>query len=274
LSPNTVRKHGRHLRFLFRLAGPRVRCEDSATVEGLFGRYRRRIAGRLVIGEHRLPPRIKLPKPRHKAPEDYFEIDEIERWIAAAQSAAVPQIPGVPPALWWQALIIYAYNTGLRIGTLLAVKFAWHRRDREGRLWVEIPPGIDKGGDAERVYVNRAAEEVMEMIRTERANVFPWPHCRRHLDTIRLELLARAGIPEHRRWGFHGLRKSSAGQIAETRMDVAQMQLGHAGIEMTRRHYVSQNVVAATMEQMPQPRNRRTAAIDPRQRMLFEKGSG
>ena len=272
VSPNTLRAHGRNLRHLFRLAGPRMRCEDSATIHGLFGRCRRPIGGQVIVGDHRLPPRVKLPRARHKAPDDYFELAEMSAWIEACRSATVPVIPGVPPPLWWEALIVYVYNTGLRIGAALAVKYAWHRRDEGGRLWVEIPACVNKGDQPERFYVNHAAEQAMEAIRTERAAVFPWPHCIRHLHTVRAKLLARAGIPAQRRRGFHALRKSCADQTAEVRMDVAQKQLGHAAIAMTRDHYVSKTIVAATMEQMQQPRRSRLGrtAADRRQRRLFQ----
>jgi integrase len=276
VSPNTLRAHGRNLRHLFRLAGPRMRCEDSATVHGLFGRCRRRIAGQVIVGERRLPPRVKLPRARRKPPNDYFEVTEMEAWIEAARSATVPVIPGVPAPLWWEALIVYSYNTGVRIGTALKIAFGWHRRDDQGRLWVDVPGEALKCRDGDSLYVNHAAEQAMEAIRTDRALLFPWPHCIRHLHTIRAKLLDRAGIPANRRLGFHGLRKAAAKGAAEFRMDVARIQLGHATETMTREHYVPRSIVAATMEQMQQPRSRRLSrtAADRRQRNLFDAEAG
>lgn len=252
LSPNTIRKHCIQLQHCLDLAGPQSRQHRCA--QGLLEQV----------------PYLERPSAWYEEVEKTFEIEEIDRWLGVCWHAKVPRISGVSPTAWWSALIIYIYNVGIRINTALQIRWEMHRRDDRQRLWLHVPPGIIKQHRGEKFYVNIAAAEAMESIRSQRELIFPWPHHRRYLDTVRVKLLTAAGIPPERRFGFHALRGAMCTEAAEKNPMVAQKQAGHLGIAMTRDAYVNKKVVAETMEKLPQPRGRRRRKDDPRQQRLFD----
>lgn len=263
LAADTVRKHCRQAQRLLNLAGPRSAANRRAlSRRGLFG----------LDAEDGLPiePPLLAPPPAESIEvEDVFTLDEIRRWLDACGAAITPRVAGIPPGEWWRTLITYIYNTAVRIGTALAVTYSMHRLDERDLLWVHVSGEAIKGRKAKRIYVNGPAAEAMRIVRRPgRELVWPWPHHRSHLDVCRRKLLAAAGIPPGRRFGFHALRKAACTEIAEHNPLVAQKQAGHAGMAMTRDHYVHRDVVAKTMERLPQPRRKKTK-FDPRQMELF-----
>ncbi|MDD4888304.1 MAG: tyrosine-type recombinase/integrase [Phycisphaerae bacterium] len=252
LSVNTVRKHCVHLQHVLDLAGPKDRRHPMA---------------KRLLDES---PYLQRPAAWLDEVEDVFEGHEVEAWKRACRFATTPRIDGVAASAWWLGLIVYIYNVGIRIGSALAIRYAWHSTDPEGRHWLKIPYGAIKGHKALKLYVSAEAWEAIQAIRTDRELVFPWPHCRRHLDTIREQLLEKAGIPADRQFGFHGLRKALASDLAEGNPIAAQKQLGHAAMTMTSGHYVPPRATAGAIEEVAAKRRtkaRQTA--DPRQKLLF-----
>ncbi|MBN2024040.1 MAG: site-specific integrase [Pirellulales bacterium] len=262
LARNTIRKHCTQLQYLLDLAGPRSRANRmAATKKGLFG-----------LDEDGLPNEppylVRSPAERNEV-DEVFEVEEIHAWLEACERARVPRDLGVAPAAWWRALIRYLYNTGVRLGTAMAIRWTWHERDERGRLWLKVPKTEIKGHAQKSFYVNAEAADAIESIRTAREIVFAWPHHPRWLQAVRVRLQAAAGLPPHRRFGFHALRRAMCTEAAEMNALVAQKQAGHTAIAMTRDKYVNKRVVAATMERLPQPKRRRTKDDDPDQKKLF-----
>ncbi len=234
LSPNTVRKHCRHLQVIFDRTGPRSRHN--------------RLGAELLDS----PPWLEMPPPREKLPEDSFTIEEITAWLAACDVAVTPRrMHVIKPADFWRALVRWIYNVGTRIDTTMRLEYPMIRGN-----WLVVPPAIMKRHAARRFWVNDAAMAAVDAIRTHRTRIFPWPNWPRSqnwLQKTRRLILAAAGIPPQRRWGFHGLRKAMASQVALIDRRVAQSMMGHTTWEMTAGCYVHPDTIGPVMDRLPQP---------------------
>ena len=252
ISPNTIRKHCVELQMILKLAGPRSRdCRLAATEDGLFGfdQYRR----------PRSAPWFNPPPVRDKLPTDCFTLDEIRAWLAACEHATRPAGLGFAPGLWWQCLVRFLYNSGLRIGSALDLRRAWvHQKD--GISWAEIPSDSYKQGRPHLIYLAESALAALSALPTSDL-VFPWPHTHVHLQHCRISLLKHAGLPPDRLFGFHGLRKALASQLWQHNRQAAALQLGHADGKVTEQSYAAPWVlgqslgalIGPAMEKIEQP---------------------
>jgi len=216
-SPNTIRRHCRNMQMLLDRAGPQ-----------LPGRRR---------GKSLIPavPTLEQPPARRRIRDDAFTPDEVRAWLSVCHLATQPlDVPGVIPSRWWSSLILFLANTGQRIGAALGVE--WEMLTGE---WVILPARILKGSDDRRIYLNQAARQAVEDVRSEpRSLVWPWPLTEAVLHRHRRKLLAAAGIPPARHFGFHGLRRMVASMIWERDPEAAQRTLGHTRMAVTAAHYV------------------------------------
>lgn len=253
LSPNTVRKHCTHLQMVLNMAGPR--CHDypgTAKIYGLFGLDK--------YGHPRPAPRFTKPAARDKLPTDHFTLDEICDWLGACDAAVHPLLPNCSPAQWWRALIRFTYNTGMRIGSVMALRRDWVHAHDDGWGWAEIPARAAKQGRPQLIYLSPNAMEALEGIPTSDV-VFPWDHSSKHLHWSRRRLLEAAGIPASRRYGFHGLRKALGTALWQIDRKVAQVQLGHKDERTTKQSYASPAsqilelaaTLAPVVDRVPQP---------------------
>ncbi len=258
VSPNTVRKTCTHLQLILDCAGPKTR--------------RRRRAAELLDAAR--VPYFERPAERHEEPSDILTLEEIGLWLEACSLAArtrsLPWFNAARAARWWRALVIFAYNTGLRIETIMGA--TWDMLDRDpGRPgWMIVPAAIAKGQRGGRYYVNRAARAAIDGLGTRAAAgaLFPWrgwPRSATWLHASRRKIQARSRLPADRRIGFHGLRKALATWLAARNAMVASIVLGHRG-GVTQRHYVDPAIIVDLLEQVPQPRNSQPG----RQPLLFE----
>ncbi|GAG14259.1 unnamed protein product, partial [marine sediment metagenome] len=170
----------------------------------------------------------------------------------ASVAMEVPKIPGVKPPAWWRALLLVAFNTTLRIGTLFSMRMEdidW----QQNRL--VLPAERMKSQRPQIVYLNRAAITVLRSIRTNRELVFPWPQSnRRDFYTYLHRLETAAGIPKKDQFAMHVIRKTTASLIYGISPAAAQFALGHTTNDVTRKHYVDGgDLVARALDQLPQP---------------------
>ena len=259
LSVATVRKHCAQLDTLLSFAGPKTRDARGWRNRGIL----------------ELPPRIERPRADREAPAGDWTLDEVRRMHGAAGFVTAPALPGVTPANWWRAMIVTATHTGLRIGQLLALEYA----DLSGETLLVRARG-SKGRRGKLQHLSSAAAESIESIRTDRRLIFEWPHHRRWLHRCLKRLATCAGIPESRRFGWHGFRRTHATLVAEQSAAsgggvlAAQISLGHTSSATTLGHYVSGRVqhrlAAESIDRLPSPRS----TGDPRQkRLAFESVS-
>jgi len=266
LGPNTIRKHCTHIQAVLDRTGPRSPFNK---------RFRK---AQSLLAE---VPLLEKPAEFERDPIGNFSMGEIAALIAACPIAAVPSY--VPPELrprWWRNLYLFDYNTGLRVGSLVAAKRSKLSRDADG-LWLRVAV---KGGREKRVFLNEFAERALLDMQPLTGfhdpnfrplkegqpawgyhdQIFHWPHELNWLhDNHKLIVLA-AGLPPDRQLGFHGFRKAMVTNCSRTDPLAAGMQAGHS-LEVMQKNYVNPSRMADGMKKLEQPR-------DPghdRQRRLF-----
>lgn len=268
LADHTIKKHVTHVQAVLNLAGPRSRsCKK---------------------GQGFLDDVVQIEPPRCELDEvtGDFTLPEIGLWLEACGRAKEPRLDGVTPAEWWRALVLFGYNTGLRIKTLLALRYQWlYTHERGAWLCLAVPSADLKQGRKQHVYLNQWARAAMESIsppltpnpsplRTgargaipARELIFPWRLTEAPLHDWRRKILAASELPAHRHLGFHGLRKALGTEGGLINPRGASMALGHRTKDITRDHYTAFRVMVETLDRLPQPTWRTDR--EGRQRLLF-----
>jgi hypothetical protein len=250
LSPATVHKICRPIRTTLGLAGPRTKTHKRA---------------RRLIEE---PPEIEMPTVEIDDVLNNFEVSELAAIVQACQSMTMPKehdwiMPprgrrktakpikgtGIPPPRYWLSLVCVTYNTGERKGAIFKVMQPPPAADS-----IHFPPATRKGKKrGTTVHLNQYAREAINAIRSDRELLFPWPHSPRHFYTVWWKLLKRAGIPESRWFGLHGLRKATCTEISAYSPMGAQLVMGHSDGTLLEKHYVNKRIKRDALERLPQP---------------------
>ncbi len=212
-------------------------------------------------------PFLEKPAARKKEAVDNFELDEISSILAACHAADAPRyLDGRARETWWQSLVLFAYNTALRIGSLTIVRWSAFEQDRKDLWWVRVRV---KGGATKRVHCNAYAMEAVEAMRPltgQFDRVWHFPHVHSWLQENRRRILLASGLPPDRQFGFHGFRKACATQGSADDALGTQMQLGHKDWATTQDSYINPARAAAAMANLPQPKH---PTRGPRQLDLF-----
>ncbi len=231
ISVNTVRKHVRHMQRIIDLAGPKTRANP---------------AGLDLLSQ--LPDAIQAPPAEHKLPNDRFLSAEI--WLLLEAS----------PSPWWRNLLLFAYNTGLRIGAILQVR--WEMLDASEPGWLAVPNEISKRHKGGVYYLNRWAREAAEATwgtakgrRTGAifAGFDHWPRGKSSFYTQFRGFRDGSGLDRQRRFAFHALRKGLATWAGTKNLALARIILGHRGNDVTLDCYIDPAEVSKLMDQVPQP---------------------
>jgi integrase len=232
LSVHTIRTCMRHAQILLDKAGPpRPRNWDAA-------------------GFIPYSPWAKLPRPVWGEPKIVPE-----EWINACYEAAVqmerPSVDGVKPREWWQTLIAVALNTALRCRSLFGLRMA--HLDWNGRRIV-VPAEIMKTGKGLTLPMNDVVYRHLWAIRGTREHVFPWDCSQEWFRRQFKRLQVLAGIPKEKTFGLHALRRTAATILWKHSPQAAQLMLGHATQDITKRSYVNaEEVLAGALATLPQP---------------------
>jgi integrase len=264
LSPNSVRKHCTHLQMVLSLAGPQSKEHpQAASPYGLFGTD--------PFGRPRPVPWFVKPPERDKLPEDGFTIEEIGLILTACEGAIKPVLADCSAATWWKCLCLAAYNTGIRIGSMVALRRAWITRQIDDG-WVSIPALAYKKKRPKVIYLPPEALAAIDAMPTGDL-IWPWPESPVSLQRYRRTLLSAAGIPPARWFGFHGLRKAIGTQLWAIDQKAAQLQLGHEDAATTRKSYVNPAAIGASLAATIGPAMRRVrqpkASMPDPQKLLF-----
>lgn len=184
------------------------------------------------IREHR-----KLPKA--------WTVEEVGRIIRAARQQTSPKVGMTYPAyVFFPALILVGYDTGLRVNSLLSIRRAdWRSERREITAEAEFA----KTAVAQTFIVSQqTAEAIQAMLaetHLEMSNdvlpefLFHWPIRKDAIHEHFRSILTRAGLYEKGEDTWHRLRKSCATHLtAAIGIEAASRQLGHSSVEMTRRY--------------------------------------
>ena len=232
MATNTIRKHLRQLRCLLHEIGPRRNGRGLGYLAEI--------------------PYIRMPAATRR-PVVAFTMKQLTALSAAGSLFAPP--PGttglIPPAQWWKTLLIILWNTAWRIKTAISLQWEWIGED--GR--VAVPANCLKGKRiGRRFYLNQAVRNAINALPGEhRGPVLPWRATSVTLDRWRRRLQRKAGIPTGLEYGFHAIRRASLSAIAMVNPLCARIVAGHAAGDVLLEHYLSDAVVAETLERLPQP---------------------
>jgi integrase len=184
---------------------------------------------RRVPGLDRMPtcPPGILPQ---KIPTSWTT-EEMRRLFEVAEHASRP-IHGVPAGEFWSALLLLCWETGERIGAVLAIPASEYRRPT-----VMVHPETRKGGKEGRIYhLSTDLCDRLDRLATHgHERLIPWTG---HFTALygRLKvLLTRAGLGG-RRMAFHQVRRTAISHIAAAGGDPVAFA-GHSDPSVTRRWY-------------------------------------
>lgn len=149
----------------------------------------------------------------------------------------------IPAADWWTALHGVLWDTGLRIGAALQLR--WEHLDLlEGILLVSAE--TQKQGADQQFYLGPDTLAWLRRIAPppERQLIFPWSRSIFSLWNHYARILRDAGLPADRRSKFHRMRRSHASHLKRAGGDPTAT-LGHSSQAMTARHYLDPRITGA-----------------------------
>lgn len=189
-------------------------------------------------------PYVPLDTPK-TAPKRTWSLDQARAIAKACGQSWEPRLRGWRPSSWSRLWLALAAYTGLRRGTLMALRRRHLVRDEAGGWWLEIEgETVTKTRRDTRVALhsrvmlelNKVPEHGPESL------LLPWPQHSRRLDAWHQDLQRAAGLAEEQQHSIHGWRRWHASQLFELgfgeRMAAAQASLGHASARTTAAHYV------------------------------------
>lgn len=166
----------------------------------------------------------------------YIDPDHFALIYRACDRAKLPHGLPYPAATWWRGLLVYAYLTGWRIGSILALK----RADvdlTEGRALSRAED--NKGKRDLFIPLHPLVVEHLQAIPSFEPHVFPWLHGRRQVFEEFNRIQAAAGVkPEGKsNYGFHDLRRAFATLNADKLTpDALQALMQHRDYQTTQRY--------------------------------------
>jgi integrase len=210
VSPATVNKELRTLRAVLRKAVRWGLLAKMPEIEFL------REAGKLPI----------YVTPEHFA--KLYQAADVTRW---------PDGQPYAPAAWWRGLLVMAYMTGWRIGSLLALRW----EDVDLKAGTALSRHADnKGKRDQKVPLHPLVVEHLSKLASFNPCVFPWSNARRSLFDEFNKLQGAAGVrPEGGKahYGFHDFRRAFATMnAANLTPDALQHLMQHRDYQTTQRY--------------------------------------
>lgn len=228
VSPNTVRRHLRHLQTIIDAAGPCQRRRDECA--GLIEQV----------------PYVRPPRPLYRDPVA-ASIEAVVATYNACQFAYFPQIQGISPASWWKAAMSTALSTALRLSQLRRLR--WQDVDWNGKRIIATAETSRKSRrDSWLPLTDMAFRDLLTIRRSDSELIFPWPHSS-NVIFKHLKMLQKAsGIDSRFYFGWHGLRRLVLTEVTRANAIAATQLAGHARMETTARHYVPREQLRETVE--------------------------
>ena len=161
-----------------------------------------------------------------------WSAEELRRLFAAAVKAR-GWVGTIPASDWFPATIQLAYETGERIGALLATPATDYRRPT-----LMVQPTARKGGRRGRVYSlsGGLCDRLDRIVGHGYPMLLPWLQQPTHV-YHRLHAILKAAGLDGKRIAFHQVRRTAISQIAAAGGDPVQFA-GHASPAMTKRWYL------------------------------------
>jgi integrase len=158
--------------------------------------------------------------------------EELRRLFAAAGQA--PGLVGtIPASEWFPAAIMLAYESGERVGALLATPASDYRRPT-----LTVQPTARKGGRRGRVYSLSPGlcDRLDRIVARGYTQLLPWLQEPTHVYHRLKAILKKAGL-SGKRIAFHQIRRTAISQIAAAGGDPVAFA-GHANPAVTKRWYL------------------------------------
>ncbi len=197
-------------------------------------------------------PWAKPPREIERIPQT-VTLEQLSACLRATETMRVPVVAGISAPSWWRALLLVAWGTGLRIGTILSIRV--DEIDWMGRRLV-LPAERFKSRRPMVVHLNPPALHALRAIQGERELVFPWTDREYRFTFYRQlhRLQLAAGLAKGQWFGMHRIRKTIASLLWESSPAAAQYAMGHASADVTRKHYVDGGeLVARALDALPNP---------------------
>jgi integrase len=169
--------------------------------------------------------------PTYVTPEDFGLI------YGACAGLKEPRGQLFAAADWWRGLLMFAYMTGWRIGSILSLQ--WEDVDLDASTALSRAQD-NKGRRDQRIPLHPVVIEHLRKLRSFSPTVFPWTKNRRKLFTHLHHLQEAAGVkPEGDKpyFGFHDFRRAFATMNAgRMTADALQVLMQHKDYQTTQRY--------------------------------------
>jgi integrase len=222
--PPTVNKELRVLRAILRLAAKRGAIAAVPDVSFL---------------------REELEEPLAFLVEEYGLILESAR-------AETGTIGGLAAADWWESFLLAGWDTGARLGALLAAR----PRDLDlDAATLYLRAGTQKQGRGQRLHLHASTVAVCRRVwDADREIMWPWPWARGYLYRRFRRILVAAGVETFDGTGslFHRIRKATASYVSAAGGNPT-LQLGHSCESVTRRYLDPRICQPNAVELIPRP---------------------
>jgi len=161
-----------------------------------------------------------------------WSTEEMRRLFAAAGQAK-RKVGTIPASLFFPALIQTCFETGERIGALMATPAADYRRPD-----LMVQPEARKGGRRGRVYSLSPAlcDRLDAVVAHGYEMLFPWQQHPLYIYDRLKSILKAAGL-QRKRAGFHQVRRTAISHIAAAGGDPVAFA-GHSSPSVTKRWYL------------------------------------
>jgi integrase len=226
-----------------RICSPASVAKDKAHIVSLWNAAAKR---RLVEQFPDLPRNIvRVP---HHAPEAYT-VEDISSMVMQARRRS-GRVGPVPAAWFWPTILMSAWYSGERIGSLLAIR--WSEVDTQRctlTFLSEHRKGL--GRTISRHITPQLAEWLEKGRRAPNELVWPWLDYRNEKSIYsRLKCICKAA--EVKPKGFHSIRKAAGSYVKAAGGDATEF-LTHRDAKTTREHYLDPKIVgeASALEFLP-----------------------
>jgi len=163
-----------------------------------------------------------------------------EHFAAIYKGCEVARVPGnatYDASEWWRGLMVTAYMTGWRIGSLLALR----RADVDLDAAVAVSRAADnKGKRDQRIPLHPIVISHLRALASMSTMIFSWDHSRRRLFDEFEAIQREAGVkPEggKARYGFHDFRRAFATMNADKlTADALQALMQHKAYTTTQKY--------------------------------------
>ena len=195
-------------------------------------------------------PRVPTIRQEQRQPTAWT-LGELRRLVAATTELTgnMRDLP-ISRAAWFKSLILFLYDTGLRVSSTLTLASADLSLDNQIAI---VRADGDKTWADQVVGFSGDTRQALQAVIGDRETVWPYPWTRRKLWDDLKRIRKAAGLPTGPRYAFHCVRRTHATQtVIAAGWDAARVSLRHSSEQMTRR-YVDQSQVRSVRIELPSP---------------------